>query len=104
MQLHTIDPVYDGHSRVLILGSFPSVKSREAGFFYGHPRNRFWPVLAALLGEPVPAAEDLAAKQALLSSLRATHDSTVAHRAVGRDRCLRDQRQRRQYHTGRTSC
>ena len=39
---HTFDPVYDNHSRVLILGSFPSVKSREQGFYYGHPQNRFW--------------------------------------------------------------
>ena len=46
-QLHTIAPVYDENSRILILGSFPSVKSREAAFFYGHPQNRFWRVLAA---------------------------------------------------------
>ena len=45
-------------SRILILGSFPSVKSREAGFFYGHPQNRFWRVLAAVLGCPVPATID----------------------------------------------
>lgn len=63
---HPFAPVYAPDSRVLILGSWPSPKSRQQGFFYGHPRNRFWPVLAALLGEPVPAAEDLAAKQALL--------------------------------------
>ena len=50
-QLHTIAPVYDENSRILILGSFPSVKSREAAFFYGHPQNRFWRVLAAVLGE-----------------------------------------------------
>ena len=53
-QIHTIAPVYDEGSRVLILGSFPSVKSREAAFFYGHPQNRFWRVLAAVLGENVP--------------------------------------------------
>ena len=47
---HPIPPLYDGSSRILILGSFPSVKSREAMFFYGHPQNRFWPVLAAVLG------------------------------------------------------
>lgn len=39
---HTIPPLYDADSRVLILGSFPSPKSREAGFYYGHPQNRFW--------------------------------------------------------------
>ena len=54
MTFHPIAPVYDAHSRILILGSFPSVKSREAMFFYGHPRNRFWKVLAAVLECPVP--------------------------------------------------
>ncbi len=52
--LHTISPVFDEHSRILILGSFPSVRSREEGFFYGHPQNRFWKVLSALTGEKTP--------------------------------------------------
>lgn len=52
--VHTIPPLYDRHSRVLLLGSIPSPKSREIGFFYGHPQNRFWRVLAAVLGEEVP--------------------------------------------------
>ncbi len=51
---HPIPPVYDRDSKILILGSFPSVKSREAMFFYGHPRNRYWKVLAAVFGETVP--------------------------------------------------
>lgn len=51
---HNIAPVCDAHSRILILGSFPSVKSRESCFFYGHPRNRFWRVLAAVTGEKTP--------------------------------------------------
>ena len=41
MEFHTIEPIYDKNSKILILGSFPSVKSREANFFYGHPQNRF---------------------------------------------------------------
>ena len=53
---HEIPPVYDGTSRVLILGSFPSVKSREGHFFYHHPQNRFWRLLAALFGEEPPAS------------------------------------------------
>lgn len=53
-QIHTISPVYNEHSRILILGSFPSVKSREAGFFYGHPQNRFWKVLANVFQAAVP--------------------------------------------------
>ena len=51
---HTFPPVCDSASRILILGSFPSVKSREEGFYYGHPRNRFWPLLAALTNESIP--------------------------------------------------
>jgi len=46
---HEFGPVWDAHSRILILGSFPSVKSREQKFYYGHPQNRFWKVLAAVL-------------------------------------------------------
>lgn len=51
---HEFEPVYDADSRILILGSFPSVKSREQQFYYGHPQNRFWKVLAGLTGYPVP--------------------------------------------------
>lgn len=51
---HGFGPVYNSESRILILGSFPSVKSREQAFFYGHPRNRFWKVLAAVLKEEEP--------------------------------------------------
>lgn len=57
-------PVYDENSRVLILGSFPSVKSREAAFFYGHPQNRFWKVLGRVLGYEVPS--DIEGRRALL--------------------------------------
>ncbi len=52
--VHPFPPLYDEHSRILILGSFPSVKSREQRFFYGHPQNRFWKVLASVLDCPVP--------------------------------------------------
>ena len=54
MLIHPIQPVFDKDSRVLILGSFPSVKSREEGFFYGHPQNRFWKVTANVFGEQTP--------------------------------------------------
>lgn len=53
--IHEIKPVFNDKSRILILGSFPSVKSREGQFFYHHPQNRFWKVLAASLSQPVPA-------------------------------------------------
>ena len=53
---HPIPPLFDTSSRILILGSFPSVKSREGLFFYHHPQNRFWKVLAGVLEEPVPGS------------------------------------------------
>lgn len=52
--LHELPPVFDERSRVLILGTMPSPKSREAGFYYMHPQNRFWKILAEVLGEPFP--------------------------------------------------
>ena len=55
---HNIPPVFDENSRILILGSFPSVQSRENAFFYAHPRNRFWNVLAGVFGEPTPCTTD----------------------------------------------
>ena len=61
---HTFEPVYDENSRILILGSFPSVKSRENHFYYGHPQNRFWKVLASILEEAVP--ETIEEKKAML--------------------------------------
>lgn len=51
---HEFDPVYDRNSEILILGTLPSVKSREQRFYYGHKQNRFWKVIAALYGEAVP--------------------------------------------------
>ena len=53
-QIHLIPPVFDENSRILILGSFPSMKSREVNFFYGHPQNRFWRVISHLLNENCP--------------------------------------------------
>lgn len=50
MVVHPLTPVYDENCRVLILGSFPSVASRETDFYYGHPQNRFWQVVSAVLG------------------------------------------------------
>ncbi len=54
MEKHNFGPLFCGESKILILGSFPSVKSRQAQFFYGHPQNRFWLVLSAVLGSPAP--------------------------------------------------
>ena len=51
---HPIPPLYNEASKVLVLGSFPSVKSREGQFFYHHPQNRFWRVISSVFDEPVP--------------------------------------------------
>ena len=64
-QVHEFGPVYDKNSRILILGSFPSVKSREVGFYYGHPKNRFWKLLAALYQVREP--EGIPEKKAFLA-------------------------------------
>ena len=56
--IHPFGPLFNESSRLLILGSFPSVKSREQQFFYGHPQNRFWKVLAALYQQDVPVTVD----------------------------------------------
>ncbi len=62
--IHPFGPLYDENSRILILGSFPSVKSREQNFFYGHPPNRFWKVISALFDAPLPSS--IEEKQALI--------------------------------------
>lgn len=51
---HTIDSIYDRNAKILILGTMPSPKSREAGFYYSHPQNKFWPVLARVLDKQMP--------------------------------------------------
>lgn len=63
-RIYGFPPVADANSRVLILGSMPSVRSLEDGFYYGHPRNAFWRVLADVFAEPLP--EDIPAKKRLL--------------------------------------
>lgn len=55
---HNFSPIYDSHSRILMLGTMPSPKSREVGFYYGHPRNRFWKVMSDVCGEPVPETKE----------------------------------------------
>ncbi|MCL1831458.1 MAG: DNA-deoxyinosine glycosylase [Oscillospiraceae bacterium] len=51
---NSFNPIFDKHSHILILGTMPSVKSREVGFYYSHPHNRFWKVLAECFGESIP--------------------------------------------------
>ena len=61
---HEFGPFYDKNSKVLILGTIPSPKSREMGFYYGHPRNRFWMIMSELLGEPFP--NDVKTRKAMM--------------------------------------
>ena len=70
---HNIDPVYNENSEILILGTFPSVKSRQAEFFYGNDKNRFWKVIAGVFGQPVP--ENIEQKKAMLLKAAATAKS-----------------------------
>ena len=90
MILHSIPPVFDQNARILILGSFPSLKSREQGFFYGHPQNRFWRALSSVLGEKEP--QSLTEKRAFLlkngiavwdviasCEIEGSADSTIRH-------------------------
>lgn len=73
-QTHKFVPVYDEYSRILILGTFPSVKSREQHFYYGHPQNRFWKVLAALTQWPQIPQTIEEKKQMLLENRIAVWD------------------------------
>lgn len=72
--IHPFPPIYNSESRILILGSFPSTASRAREFYYGHPRNRFWPLLAALLNEPEPYTIE-EKKQLLLNHRIALYDA-----------------------------
>ncbi len=74
---HPFPPLFSAESEILILGSFPSVKSREAMFFYGHPQNRFWPLIAALFEEPLPRAIE-EKKRLILSHRLALWDSIAS--------------------------
>lgn len=86
--VHPIPPVYRADSRILILGSFPSVKSRETGFFYGHPQNRFWKVTAAVCGGR--GAADRGREEGV--------SAPESYRCLGCDRVLRHHRLERCEH------
>ena len=79
---HTFDPVFNEESKILILGSFPSVKSRENQFFYGHPQNRFWKVMANVLNWEVPETIE-EKKEMLLTNHVAVWDVIASCSIVG---------------------
>ncbi len=90
--LHPFGPLFGLESRILILGSFPSVRSREQNFFYGHPQNRFWKVIAALFDRPVPATIP-EKKELILSHGLALWDSIASCVITGSsDASIRDVR------------
>lgn len=89
---HPFGPLYDENSRVLILGSFPSVKSREQNFFYGHPQNRFWKVVSAVFEQPLPQTIE-EKKHLILGSGLALWDSIASCEITGSsDSSIRDAR------------
>ncbi len=79
---HTFEPVFDHNSDILILGSFPSVKSRENQFYYGHPQNRFWKVTADIFNEPIPGTIE-EKKQFLLRNHIAVWDVIASCDIIG---------------------
>lgn len=112
-QVHEFGPAYDKDSEVLILGSFPSVKSREMGFYYGHPKNRFWKLLAELYQTEEP--EGIVEKKAFLKrhrialwdviescDIRGSSDSSIRNAAVNDiGRILKDSRIQKIYANGK---
>ena len=83
---HGIPPVFNAESRVLILGTMPSPKSRENGFYYMHPQNRFWRVISAVLGEPLPKTNEERASL-LLKNKIALWDTLAQWDIIGASDC-----------------
>lgn len=80
--IHPLSPLYNSNSRILILGSFPSVKTREYGFFYGHPQNRFWPLMEILFQTEL--SRDISERRAfLLDHHIAVYDSIYQCDIIG---------------------
>ena len=76
-QTHPFQPIFDKNSKILILGSFPSVVSRKLGFYYANPQNRFWRVLAGVLNAPLPESIDEKIKF-LLAHRIAIYDAAIS--------------------------
>ena len=76
-QTHPFKPIFDKNSKILILGSFPSVVSRKFGFYYANPQNRFWRVLAGILNTPLPTSTDEKINF-LLASRIAIYDAAIS--------------------------
>lgn len=81
---HPLEPIFDTRSQILILGTMPSPKSRETGFYYGHPQNRFWKVMAGVVGQPVPVGNDEKITFLILNRI-ALWDVLASCRIIGAD-------------------
>ncbi|WP_103583129.1 DNA-deoxyinosine glycosylase [Campylobacter concisus] len=81
-QIHPFKPIFDKNSKILILGSFPSVVSRKLGFYYANPQNRFWRVLAGILNAPLPTSTDEKINF-LLASRIAIYDAAISCKIKG---------------------
>ena len=82
MIIHPIKPLYNKNSKTLILGSFPSVKSREENFFYGHKQNRFWKVISSVFNTPLPTTIEVK-RNLILSNNLALWDVIKSCEIVG---------------------
>ena len=113
---HAFKPVYDGKSRVLILGTMPSPQSVRHGFYYSHPQNRFWPLLAALFNEELPRTPQEKASFALRHNIalwdvlanceiKGASDATIREAVPNNfTRILAEAPIERIYATGKTAC
>ena len=83
--VHTFEPIYDARSEILILGSFPSVKSRENAFYYGHPQNRFWKVTAGIFGDVIASCDIAGSSDASIKNVIANDMNRIlAHANIRR--------------------
>lgn len=99
MLKHPFEAVYDKNSKILILGSFPSIKSREQKFFYGHPQNRFWKIIAAIFNAKIPETilekKNMLLKQGIAlwdvvasCSIKGSSDSSIENVAINDLSCI----------------
>ena len=87
---HTFEPVYDRNSKILILGTLPSVKSRENNFYYGHPQNRFWKMIAAITGSEIPMTVDDKKKMLLENNIAIWDVIKSCHISGSSDSSIKD--------------
>lgn len=91
MKIHPFEPIYDQNSRILILGSYPSIQSVQKGFYYAHPQNRFWKILSKILEVDFLSLSPVEKKEALLKKRVALFDIVYQCEIIGsKDETLTD--------------